>query len=499
MSMLSTPKNKHINLKTTKRIHFLGAEGIGMQALIAILEEKFRKDELDKDFSIGKSDLSYLKKSEADKEEIDTRLLENTDLVVKSTAIKENDPDYKFFIEKDIPIIHRSEMLNLVSEPARQIVISGTHGKTSTSALTAHLLIELGLEPGFAIGGILKQYSGNGKAASASPESIFVMEGDESDKSFMRSNPYIAVVTDVEADHLENYPGGLEEIKECFYKFLDEAEYKIICTNNQILKDYASTNSNNKKLFSYSTSDKEADLFLDLEKNTVTFKEEKENISLSIPGTFNLLNSCAALLTTFILKNDFDLATAIKKLQSFHGTKRRFELINDKYEVKSKAHGDYEIKIYDDYAHHPSEVQALLDSVKTMINSDEKALFVYQPHHPERTQQFWTEFKNTFEKFPENIHVLIPDIYVARSKHIAGINSAKLVEEINLEHVRYLDPAFNQSAAEASKADIQGNFQDTASTLKPIIEEELKQDKYKYLFIVGAGNIGKVAESYTIC
>ncbi|NQY81164.1 MAG: hypothetical protein HRT47_12730 [Candidatus Caenarcaniphilales bacterium] len=487
------------NLKTMKRIHFLGAEGIGMQALITILEEKFSKGELDKDFSIGKSDLSYLKKSDEEKAKIDSRLLTETDLVVRSTAIKENDPDYKFFSEKNIPIIHRSEMLNLVSEPARQIVISGTHGKTSTSALTAHLLIELGLEPGFAIGGILKQYPGNGKAAIDSPEGIFVMEGDESDKSFMRSNPYIAVVTDVEADHLENYPGGLEEIKNCFYKFLDEAEYKIICTNNQILKDYASANSENKKLFSYSSSDEEADIFLDLEKNTLSFKEEEENISLSIPGTFNLLNSCAALLTAFIVKSGFTLTEAIKKLQSFHGTKRRFELINDKYEVNSKAHGDYKIKIYDDYAHHPSEVQALLASVKTMINGNEKALFIYQPHHPERTQQFWTDFKNTFKKFPENIHVFIPDIYVARSKHIEGINSAKLVEEIKLEHIKYLDPALNQSAVEASKADVQGNFQNTASTLKPIIEEQLKQDKYKYLFIVGAGNIGKVAESFTIC
>ena len=497
------PTQENINLKTAKRIHFLGAEGIGMQALIAILEEKQAKGELDKNFSIGKSDLSYLKKSYTEKTKIDSRLLSETDFVVRSTAIKENDPDYKFFAEKNIPIIHRSEMLNLASEPARQIVISGTHGKTSTSALTAHLLLELDLEPGFAIGGILKQYSGNAKAAPDSPEAIFVMEGDESDKSFMRSKPYIAVVTDVEADHLENYPGGLEEIKNCFYEFLDEAEYKIICTNNQILRDYAKATSDNEKLLSYSNSDRDADMFLDLNKNTVSFKDQTEDISLAIPGTFNLLNSCAALLSAYIIKesqaNNFDLKKAINKLQSFHGTKRRFELINGKYEVKSKEHGDYQIKIYDDYAHHPSEVQALLDSVRTMINKNEKALFIYQPHHPERTQQFWTEFKNTFKKFPENIHVFIPDIYVARSQHIDGVNSAKLVEEINLEHIKYLDPALNLTANEASKADIQGNFHDTTSTLKPIIEAELKQDKYKYLFIVGAGNIGKVAESFTIC
>ena len=497
--MLSSKESELINLKTAKRIHFLGAEGIGMQALISILNEKKEQGILKQDFSIGKSDISYLKKSAAELENIDSKLKEDTDFVVRSTAIKEDDPDYQFFKENNIPILHRSEMLNLVSEPAKQIVISGTHGKTSTSALTAHLLLELGLEPGFAIGGILKQYSANGKATADSSDAIFVMEGDESDKSFMRSKPYIAIVTDVEEDHLENYPGGIEEIKDSFYKFLDAAEFKIICTNNEILRDYAKANSNNKKLFSYSSKDKDADMFLDLKQNTIHFNLEIEQIKLSIPGTFNLLNSCAALLSASILTDKFSLKTAISKLKSFHGTKRRFELINDNYSLKLKNSEEHSLKIYDDYAHHPSEVAALLESIQTMISDEEKALFIYQPHHPERTQQFWEDFKNTFLKFPENIKVYIPDIYVARSKHIEGINSAKLVSEINLKHIKYLDPVSNPNKEESQKADVQGNFYDIVGSLKPIIEEELKQDKFKYLFIVGAGNIGKVAESFTIC
>ena len=237
-----------------------------MRALIAILEDKISQGELNSDFKISKSDLSY---------KINDPLDESIDLVVRSTAVRADDPDMLFMQKHNIRVIHRSEMLNLLSEDAKQIVISGTHGKTSTSALTTHLLTKLGLEPGFAVGGVLKDYKANGKAAPKSsslndgPSGYFVMEGDESDKSFMRTTPYIAVVTDVEADHLENYPGGLAEIQACFKDFLDRAEYKIVCINNPFLKAYAENILKERpdlkgKIFSYSSIDESADLNIEL-------------------------------------------------------------------------------------------------------------------------------------------------------------------------------------------------------------------------------------------
>ena len=180
----NTMINQNISLKAYKHIRFLGAEGIGMRALIAILEDKISQGELNSDFKISKSDLSY---------KINDPLDESIDLVVRSTAVRADDPDMLFMQKHNIRVIHRSEMLNLLSEDAKQIVISGTHGKTSTSALTTHLLTKLGLEPGFAVGGVLKDYKANGKAAPKSsslndgPSGYFVMEGDESDKSFMRT------------------------------------------------------------------------------------------------------------------------------------------------------------------------------------------------------------------------------------------------------------------------------------------------------------------------
>ena len=512
-------QTKTMNITDFKHIRFLGAEGIGMRALIAILEDKISQGELSSEFKISKSDLSYKANDPLDK---------SIDLAVRSTAVKADDPDMLFMKEHNIPVIHRSDMLNLLSEGALQIVISGTHGKTSTSALTAYLLSKIRSSTGFAVGGVLKDFPANGKAALAkATEKYFVMEGDESDKSFMKTTPHIAVVTDVEADHLENYPGGLSEIQDCFRKFLDAAEYKIICTNNPFLKAYADEHKDKNpvdipdefklepdnykrsfclrsKVLSYSSIHKDADIFVDLENAEITFNMEslsfKYKLDLKIPGKFNLLNASAALLVALVilLKENLSalnsssalvmpseyLNNLVPKLQYFHGTERRMELINE------------ELGIYDDYAHHPSEIRALLESVKTMINSEEKALFIYQPHHPERTQQFWEDFVAVFKEFPKNIDVLLLDIYVARSQHIEGVNTKRMVAEIGLENVSYLDPNENLSATEAKAADVQGNFKDIVETLKPLIDRRLETGAYKKLFFVGAGNISKIAGKY---
>ena len=478
---------KTMNLTDFKHIRFLGAEGIGMRALIAILEDKISQGELNSDFKISKSDLSYKTNDPLD---------ESIDLVVRSTAVRADDPDMLFMQKHNIPVIHRSEMLNLLSENTKQIVISGTHGKTSTSALTTHLLTKLGLEPGFAVGGVLKDYKANGKAAPKSsalndgPSGYFVMEGDESDKSFMRTTPYIAVVTDVEADHLENYPGGLAEIQACFKDFLDRAEYKIVCINNPFLKASAENILKEKpdlagKIFSYSSIDESADLFINLEDSSLHFQSlDFGHLDLAISGKFNLLNACASLLVAHVL--GFKITEAKSLFKDFHGTQRRMELINSN-----------KMEIYDDYAHHPSEIKALLDSVKAMLKaSTDKALFIYQPHHPERTQQFWGDFVKVFKEFPENIDVLLLDIYVARSQHIEGVNSKKMAEEIALNNVKYLDPNENLSASEAKEADVQGNFKDIAMTLKPLIDKRIQTLEYKKIFFVGAGNISKIAEKY---
>ena len=172
-------------------------------------------------------------------------------------------------------------------------------------------------------------------------------------------------------------------------------------------------------------------------------------------------------------------------MKSFQGIKRRFELINSNYSNDHAAN----ITVYDDYAHHPTEVEALLKGALALIQekSIKRLVFVYQPHHPERTKYLWDEFVETFKKFPNEHLALIADVYVARSAHIEGITSERLVNEINKSHVKYLRP-------QSLENDIQGNFSDMAKALKPSIDAELRDGDL--LFLVGAGNIVKLVPSF---
>ena len=448
---MTEPKFKHAR--------FLGAAGIGMSALTKILAAKYPG------VKISASDLSY---------ESNDPLDDDIDLVVRSTAIAIGDLDYLELKSRGLPIWHRRDMLSFLAQDQKQIVVSGTHGKTTCSAMLAHILVELGLDPSFAIGGILANYSSNARAGKGQ---YFVMEGDESDKSFTITNPYLALVTCIEADHLENYPGGLEEIKNCFYKFLDAAEIAVVNTDDPHLNEYViariqgrqntrsivmtgspvQTKQSNAKLITYSSKELE-----DLD------------IELSMPGKYNQLNALACVKAAVALGANRE--QAIQALKTFRGIERRFELINENYQGA---------KVYDDYAHHPTEVKALVEGALSL--NPKKMLFVYQPHHPERTQQFWDDFVKVFKEFPEPHSCLIADIYVARSQHINGVDSAHLVEDIGKSNVKFLAPLDTGSTC-------QGNHADMVAALKPGIEQELAG--HDYLFIVGAGNIAKVAEAF---
>jgi UDP-N-acetylmuramate--alanine ligase len=437
-----------VSIKKFQNIRFLGAEGIGMSALIRIIEKQIKNGIVDKNTKISKSDLSY---------ELNDPLDHDIDLVVRSTAISSTDSEYLELKNRGIEIWHRSDMLNYLSQNHKEIVISGTHGKTTCSALLSHILIEANLDPCFAVGGILKNYSTNGDYGSGE---YFILEGDESDKSFTKTNPYLALVTNIEPDHLENYPGGIDEIQECFFEFLDKAQLKIICIDNPILAKYYRELSKACKDLIYTYSESEL---------------KEYDLDYILKGKHNQLNALACIKTAEAL--GVDPEQAIKSLKSFQGIKRRFELINNNYRNK--------VTVYDDYAHHPTEVKALLEAALSL--KPKKLLFVYQPHHPERTQQFWNEFVEVFKEFPQEHLCLIADIYVARSRHIEGVNSGKLVGDINNPSVRYIAPL-------ATETTLQGNIKDMTKALKPVIDDNL--DNCDYLFIVGAGDISKIVPAF---
>ncbi len=448
-----------------RHIRFLGSEGIGMSALTRILEQGKLNGSFDAGLKISKSDLSF-----KDNDPLDTDI----DLVVRSTAIAEADPDYAELRSRGVPIWHRSDMLNYLSEGYKQVVITGTHGKTTCTAMLAYIMTEAGLDPGFAVGGILINYDSNAKSGLGK---YFVLEGDESDKSYTKTNPYLALLTCMEPDHLENYPGGFDEIKTCFLNFVDRSENSILCLDDPNIEKFWLLNKGAKKFASYSSKNPDADFFIDLKTQTLIHARQNYKIDLPLPGNHNLINAVGCIAAAF--KLGVDIEAAIKILSKFKGIRRRFELVNDKYNGS--------IRVYDDYAHHPTEVKAVLQGALSL--KPKRLVFVYQPHHPERTKQLWNDFIEVFKDFPDGHLCLLADIYVARSKHIEGVNSERLVKEINNPNVKYLEPR-------QVGLTLQGNFNDMVSALKPNIDKEL--EGCDYLFLVGAGNIDKVAKAFIL-
>lgn len=450
------------SLQDFKHIRFLGSEGIGMSALIKILEQRKNLGTVNSSLKISRSDLSFSQNDPLDSD---------IDLVVRSTAIAETDPDYQELRSRALPIWHRSEMLNAVSEGYEQIVITGTHGKTTCTAMLSFILAEAGYDPAFAVGGILSNYGTNAKAGRGR---YFVLEGDESDKSYTKTNPCIALLTYMEPDHLENYPGGFSEIKTNFLDFVQRAQKSILCLDDPLIEEFWNSHKSIKFL-SYSSRNPEADFFIDLATKTFKFDGNNYPLDLAMPGNHNLVNALGCIAVAYQL--GIPVTQSIGVLKNFQGIKRRFELINENYKDT--------IKVYDDYAHHPTELKAIIDGALSL--KPKRLVFVYQPHHPERTKQLWNDFITVFKTFPNGHLCLIADVYVARSKHIEGINSKRLVEEIANPNVKFL---------EANEADTtsQGNLKDMVAALKPNIDKYLAGADY--LFLVGAGNIEKVANSF---
>ncbi len=436
-----------------KHIRFLGAAGIGMTALTQILEGSCVK--------ISRSDLSYA---------VNDPLDADIDLAVRSTAVPETDPDLIELRKRGVEIWHRSDMLTYLSSDYKQLVVTGTHGKTTCTAMLAHLLVQAGLDPSYAVGGVLANYGNNGKAGQGE---YFVLEGDESDKSYLKSKPYVALLTYVEPDHLENYPGGFEEIKNCFLGFLETATVRVVCLDDSLLADYA---AKHKGLVTYS-SRVEADYYIDIESRVLRVRGLGEyKLELGMHGGHNLVNACGVLAVACQL--GISIEVALKALASFKGIKRRFELINNSY-------GAHHVCVYDDYAHHPTELSALMHGALAM--KPKRLVMVYQPHHPERTKQLWQDFVRVMREFPEGHLLLVADIYVARSKHIEGVTTERLVAEVARENVRYLSPA-------AASLDVQGNYKDMVSALKPGIDAVLQDGDL--LLITGAGNISKIVGAF---
>ncbi|PKM89482.1 MAG: UDP-N-acetylmuramate--L-alanine ligase [Firmicutes bacterium HGW-Firmicutes-12] len=403
-----------------KWIHFIGIGGSGMSGIAKVLVEL--------GYRISGSDLQI---SEVTKRLVssgatiylgheENNLDSRVESVVVSSAIPRNNAEVMKARSLGIPVIQRAEMLGQLMKRQKGIAIAGAHGKTTTTSMVSLMFEKNGLDPTVVVGGELNDIGGNAKLGKGE---YLVAEADESDGSFLKLQPMITLVTNIEDDHLDYY-GTRENIENAFSEFIMATPahgFTVLCLDDPVLQRLISRLRNGKKLYTYGFTD-EADYYAkDLVLNGTETKAQiycrdkyLGQLSLSIPGRHNILNALAAVVIGMNCGLDFEGIAA--SLQSFGGVQRRFQKV-----------GDVEgIVIYDDYAHHPTEIKATLSAARTM--NPKRLIAIFQPHRYSRTQLLFREFGSAFE---ESDVLIVDKIYAAGEKPIIGVDAQLIVNEVS--------------------------------------------------------------------
>jgi len=407
-------------------IHFIGIGGSGMSGLASIL--------LDSGYKISGSDIvtSKITKRLADKGAIifighNENNVEKADLVVISSAIHESNPEIKGARNRKITMIKRAEMLARIMDNKYGIAIAGTHGKSTTASMISLLLEKSGFDPTVVVGGELNNFKNNAKLGKGNH---IVVEADESDGSFLELNPQMAIVTNIEDDHLDHY-GNLENILKDFKRFIDKVPDNgriILCRDCDNVKGLVAQYGRHYVSYGIFT---EADLMAkDIEldkfssKSKIYWQGEKlGELYLKVAGYHNVLNALAAIAVGRELGISFKEMTEI--LETFQGVHRRMEIIANL--------GD-KILILDDYAHHPTEVKATLSALRGSWQN-RRIIAVFQPHRYSRTKFLAEKFGKAF--FDAD-YVVINDIYSANEPPISGISGETVYMEIKKSNHRQI-------------------------------------------------------------
>lgn len=450
------------------KIHFIGIGGIGMSGIAEIL--------IHMGYKVSGSDISPSHNTEklqgfgADifighKEEN----LKDVNIVVYSSAINEENPEYAYAKKENIPLLRRAEMLAEIMRLKQGIAIAGTHGKTTTTSILATILKESHLEPTYAIGGIVENLKGH---ASIGTGTYFVAEADESDGSFLLLSPLYSVITNIDDDHLDHY-GSREEIFKAFLKFSNKIPFYGLCALNGNDEQVAQLRKKLKKPYvQFGISDDENE-FEYCAKNVrfengvqtydLYFEGKKQvTITIKLPGEHNISNSLGAIAIAHNVGLDFNtIKTGVEK---FEGVGRRFQTL--------KKTDDFEL--IDDYGHHPTEIEKTIKALRSKVG-DEKLVVFFEPHRFSRTRDCWNQFLHCFNLADK---VYMAPIYPASEKPITGINSKRLKEDINKLHPELIE------------------------TLTDLDEMHTKMDELKkekvHVLTLGAGSIGRKVRDWVL-
>lgn len=344
-------------------------------------------------------------------------ITDGIDTIVYTSAVKNDNPEMIKAEELGLRRVRRAEMLGEIVNDKYLIAVSGTHGKTTTTAMIGKLLVDAGLDPLIFVGGNVQLFDGG--ASRFGSGKYAVVEADEYDRSFLALRPDIAIVTNIDADHLDIYK-DLEDIKDTFRQFCDRSKYgayMIYCGDDENIKSFM--NSINREKISYGYDDKNYLKIRDYkaENNVLNFNilnstVSYDDVKLNMIGSHNALNSTACFAVSKILEIPFE---------TFKTSIKDFRTVDRRLQLKYDSNG---IMVYDDYSHHPVEVSASLKGLKEM--NPGRLITVFQPHLFTRTRDFYREFAESLAISDE---VILMDIYPAREKPIEGITSELILNE----------------------------------------------------------------------
>jgi UDP-N-acetylmuramate--alanine ligase len=368
--------------------------------------------------------------------------LGNPDTVVVTSALWPTNPEYLLAKERGIPVIHRSQALAHLASSKRLIAVAGAHGKTTSTGMVITALMALGADPSFVNGGVINSV---GHSSSSGKGELFVIEADESDGSFLHYDTAISLITNVDPDHLDHY-GSIEAFHRVFADFANKSkEFVVISSDDPGAKEVAKLVTRPMVTFGEAPDatvrvqniKPEAKVSFEL-----VYKDNVATARLLLAGRHNALNAAGAVATLVGLGFDFD--KSLQEVAKFAGTERRFEL-----------HGvEAGVSVYDDFAHHPTEVAAALEGARAVVGSG-KLITVFQPHLYSRTRLFAKEFAEVLAASDE---VVLLDIYAAREDPEPGVTGELIfnhfVDKKRIHYVRNWDDA----PAVAAKLSGEGDF-----------------------------------------
>ena len=452
-----------------KNIHFVGIGGAGMSGIAEVL--------INLDFKVSGSDLASnavtqrLKKFGATiYKGHATENLNVADVVVVSSAVNEQNPEIIAARAKNIPVVPRALMLAELMRFRQGIAVAGTHGKTTTTSLIASILAEAGMDPTFVIGGKLESASANARLGTGE---WIVAEADESDASFLHLTPVMAVVTNIDQDHMDTYEHSFDKLKSAFVEFLQQLPFwgmAVVCVDDANIREILPRVT--KPVMTYGMSEgariRATNVRADNGKmhftvTRVNGKTTRFDVTLNLPGNHYVLNALAAIA----IASELSVADKfiIKALAEFKGVGRRFERYG---EVTAKAGGTF--TLIDDYGHHPVEMQAVIAAARDAF-PNRRLVLAFQPHRFTRTRDCFEDFVRVLSTTDA---VLLTEVYSAGEAPIVAADTRSLIRAVRV--AGKVEPLFVETTDELPEA---------------IVNMAQAGD---VVIVMGAGSIGHVAE-----